>query len=170
LIHPGEDPAEFDQLRASLRREHQPANTTEEILVDELADQFWRIRRMRIFEAQAWRLDEVNGSEGKEWSFEKLISWTNVGVLQLIHRAMASAERRFSKTLVNLRELQRDRGFVPQICEPEETEEAIASEASGSETAYSETAHSESPQQNGSVSQLKKVVKKADPQASYAGT
>ncbi len=38
LILPGEDPADFDELRAGLRSEHQPANTTEEILlVDELA-------------------------------------------------------------------------------------------------------------------------------------
>ena len=37
LIIQGEDPAEFDHLRATLRDEHQPANTTEEILVDELA-------------------------------------------------------------------------------------------------------------------------------------
>ena len=37
LVLPNEDPAEFDRLRATLRNEHQPANTTEEILVDELA-------------------------------------------------------------------------------------------------------------------------------------
>ena len=37
LIIRGEDPAEFDHLRSTLRDEHQPANTTEEILVDELA-------------------------------------------------------------------------------------------------------------------------------------
>ena len=35
LIIQGEDPEKFDELRADLRREHQPANTTEEILVDE---------------------------------------------------------------------------------------------------------------------------------------
>jgi hypothetical protein len=37
LIIQGEDPAEFDHLRATLRDEHQPANTVEQILVDELA-------------------------------------------------------------------------------------------------------------------------------------
>ena len=34
VVRPGEDVAEFDELRATLRREHQPANTTEEILVE----------------------------------------------------------------------------------------------------------------------------------------
>ena len=34
LVCAGEDPAELDTLRATLRSEHQPVNTTEEILVN----------------------------------------------------------------------------------------------------------------------------------------
>lgn len=62
LILPGEDPAEFDHLRATLRREHHPANTTEEILVDELAQNFWRIRRFRELEARAWSPQNLDDS------------------------------------------------------------------------------------------------------------
>ncbi len=62
LILPGEDPAEFDELRATLCGEHQPANTTEEILVDELAQNFWRMRRFRELEARAWTPENLNSS------------------------------------------------------------------------------------------------------------
>ena len=44
LILPGEDPAELDALRADLRREHQPATTTEDILVNELAEHYWHVQ------------------------------------------------------------------------------------------------------------------------------
>ncbi len=101
LIILGEDPAEFDQLRATLRAEHQPANTTEEILVDELAQSFWRMRRFRHLEAGAWDTDTVN-------------KWIDTGLMTLVQRAANSAERSFHKTLSTLAKLQKERGFVPQ--------------------------------------------------------
>ena len=108
LIIQGEDPAEFDELRADLRREHQPANTTEEILVDELAQHFWRMRRFRELEARAW-------------TPENLDSWMENGMLALINRSMASAERSFHKALSALQKLQASRGFVPQKPVEEQT-------------------------------------------------
>jgi hypothetical protein len=102
LVLPGEDPAELDQLRASLRAEHQPANTTEDILVNELAENFWRIRRMRAREAVAMEP-------------ENLQFWMETGLLALVHRTMASAQREFHRALADLRRLQKDRGFVPQL-------------------------------------------------------
>jgi len=106
LILPDEDPAEFDHLRATLRNEHQPANTTEEILVDELAQQFWRMRRFRELETRAW-------------TPENLDSWIENGMLALINRSMASAERSFHKSLTALAKLQKQRGFVPAKTEPD---------------------------------------------------
>ena len=105
LIIEGEDPAQFDQLRATLRTEHQPLNSTEEILVDELAQHFWRMRRFRALEARAW-------------SPENLDAWCENGLLALIQRSMSSAERAFHKSLATLTKLQKDRpahhsGFVP---------------------------------------------------------
>ena len=99
-ILPGEDPAEFDHLRATLRNEHQPANTVEEILVDELAQHFWRMRRFRELEARSLQP-------------ENLDAWCNNGLFALIQRSMASAERGFHKSLTALRGLQKARGFVP---------------------------------------------------------
>ena len=102
LILPGEDPAEFDHLRSTLRDEHQPANTIEEILVDELAQHFWRMRRFRELEARALQP-------------ENLDTWCSNGLFALIQRSMSSAERSFHKSLTALRAFQKARGFVPQI-------------------------------------------------------
>ncbi|MGH9585251.1 MAG: hypothetical protein ACRD4O_20220 [Bryobacteraceae bacterium] len=101
FVLPGEDPAELDELRASLRAEHQPANDTEAILVNELAEQFWRIRRMRRLEAETF-------------TPEKLADWYSSGFLGQIQRMMTAAERGFHKALATLRQLQAARGFVPQ--------------------------------------------------------
>jgi hypothetical protein len=101
LVLPGENPAELDALRADLRAEHQPFNETEAILVNEMAEQFWRLRRTRSLEIEALS------------SHEKLESWFATGFLALIQRTMASAERGFHKALTSLRQLQKVRGFVP---------------------------------------------------------
>ncbi len=101
LITPGEDAAEFDQLRATLRSEHQPANTTEEMLVDDLAQHFWRLRRFRKMEAQAWAADDFG-------------PYLSSGYLALVTRNLAAAERSFFRTLTTLTKLQKARGFVPQ--------------------------------------------------------
>ena len=116
LVLPGEDPAELDALRADLRAEHQPANETEAILVNELAEQFWRLRRMRHLEARA------------------LSDTETMSLLALIQRTMASAERGFHKSLTSLRQLQNARGFVPltsaELPRDEQNETAVpASEA-----------------------------------------
>src|SRR3954452_14709005 len=109
LILPTEDPGELDELRASLRAEHQPANTTEEILVNEIAENFWRLRRMRKLEARALQPEDLSDSENL------------LPMMQLIQRTMASGERGLHKSLSALRQLQIDRGFVPQNSEREET-------------------------------------------------
>jgi hypothetical protein len=101
LVLPNEDPAELDQLRASLRAEHQPINTTEDMLVNDLAENFWRLRRMREFETRAMQA-------------ENIVDWHQTGLLAVVQRTMGSAERGFHKSLTALRRLQKDRGFVPQ--------------------------------------------------------
>jgi hypothetical protein len=97
LVLPGEDPAALDALKADVRSEHQPANETEEILVNELAEQYWRLRRARRLEAELLSSDDIVLSR-----------------LAAVQRMMSSAERGFHKALSTLRQLQKDRGFVPQ--------------------------------------------------------
>ena len=101
LILPGECSIAFDELRADLRSEHQPINTTEEMLVDDLAQHFWRMRRFREMEARAWVPSDIS-------------TWIETGLLALAARALASAERGFFRTLAALTKLQTARGFVPQ--------------------------------------------------------
>ncbi len=115
VVAPGEDPAELDELRAKLRDEHQPANTTEEILVDELAQHYWRMRRIRCQEVGPWR----KGFEGPP-DYPKI---------EFFARALASAERSFHKTLTALLKLQKDRGFVPQKTVPAQPAATVAAPA-----------------------------------------
>ncbi len=121
VVAPGEDPAELDELRAKLRDEHQPSNTTEEILVDELAQHYWRMRRIRCQEVGPWR----KGFEGPP-DYPKI---------EFFARALASAERSFHKTLAALLKLQKDRGFVPQKTVPAQAAAAVAAPAQVPENA-----------------------------------
>jgi hypothetical protein len=112
LVTSQEEAAALDALKADLRAEHQPVNETEEILVNEMAEQFWRLRRARGMEARLLDSDSV--------------VITHLAALQ---RMMSSAERGFHKALTTLRQLQKDRssrsesasapGFVPAKCTAE---------------------------------------------------
>lgn len=62
VVLPGEDPAEYDALRANLLREYQPLGETELTLVDELAACSWRLVRARSVETAAYK-KMVEGSE-----------------------------------------------------------------------------------------------------------
>jgi len=109
-----ENPARFDELRADLRREHQPVNTTEDILVDELAQHYWRLCRVRRLEIQAWTTNKIDKKKGEaQVDTERLQQFINCGMLEQLQRILTSAERSFHKALATLRQLQRDRGFVP---------------------------------------------------------
>lgn len=110
LVLQGEDPAELDQLRTALALEHQPANTTEEILVNEMAEQYWRIRRFRRHEVKAWETTDLDQS---------------LKLLAQIQRLMSAAERGFHKALSALRQLQKERGFVPQSDQNRDCKEAV---------------------------------------------
>ncbi len=122
-----EDPARFDALRADLRREHQPLNTTEEILVDELAQHYWRLCRLRRFDVQAWTTHNFDKKKSvAELNTERLHQFMNSGMLEQLQRLLASAERGFHKALATLRQLQKDRGFVPSK-QAEPAEPAVAS-------------------------------------------
>ena len=101
IVQPHEDAEEYDLFRASLVAEHRPATPTEEFLVDELAQNAWKIRRLRAIEAGAF-------------------SSTNIGealsgdLLTALSRALGTAERAFHRSLAALAKLQHARGFVPQ--------------------------------------------------------
>jgi hypothetical protein len=106
LVVPGENPDELEQLKHDLVAEHQPGTPTEYMLVNEMAEHYWRLQRYRRIETA-------------------LLADASTPVsLTAAHRFMNTAERGFYKALKTLRDLQKERaersgarGFVPQESE-----------------------------------------------------
>jgi hypothetical protein len=101
LILPTENPQEFKELREALFAEHNPATATENVLVDELVHNAWRIRRYRRLEISALDAPHCEGGH-------------NFKLMAVVERALASSERGFHRALTALHKLQKERGFVPQ--------------------------------------------------------
>jgi hypothetical protein len=99
LIIPGEDPAAFDTLLADLLDEHQPANPTEQLLVQEMAQSYWLTQRAIRFQNQCFAPEGVNEKR-----------------LALFLRYQTTHDRAFHKALNTLIRLKKDRtrGFVSQ--------------------------------------------------------
>ncbi len=51
IVTKGEDPAAYDELRRQLVADHAPANEREAMLVEEIAQNWWRLERARRVEA-----------------------------------------------------------------------------------------------------------------------
>jgi hypothetical protein len=113
IVIPGEDPAKFEALRADLAAEHRPVGVTEEMLVDELAQHYWRMKRFRSLDAQMYRSKGPQENGGSALDTASLVQCIDLGLFTSIQRALNSAERSFYKALNTLRELQKVRGFVP---------------------------------------------------------
>jgi hypothetical protein len=124
---PGEDPEKLDALREDLRAEHQPASLTEEILVDELAHHYWRIKRYRYLESHMWTTPGRDAQGDLCADTQRVVWMIDHGLAALYHRALNSADRSFYKTLKTLQETKKLRdeaavlskpktqsGFVPQ--------------------------------------------------------
>src|SRR4051812_22907882 len=52
VVTKGEDPADYDDLRLELIRDHAPASEKEVMLVEEIAQNWWRLQRARRVEAE----------------------------------------------------------------------------------------------------------------------
>ena len=113
VIIPGEDPAKFEALRADLAAEHRPVGVTEEILVDEIAQHYWRMKRYRTLEAQMYKSKGMNAEGSVALDTANLVHCIDLGLFTSIQRALNSAERSFYRALKTLREMQQARGFVP---------------------------------------------------------
>ena len=106
LVLPWENQADFDELLDGLLQEHQPATITEQIMVKEMAEQYWRLIRARNQEhAYLSRTDEV--LERAELDPDAFRAWEKT--LQLTARYVTSHQRAFHKCLSTLRTLQKER-------------------------------------------------------------
>ncbi len=100
LIIPGEDPAAFEALLAGLLNDHQPANETEGLLVNEMAQSYWLEQRAITLQNQCFAENAVDEKR-----------------LALFLRYGATHNRNFYKALTTLTRLQNERrklgnGFV----------------------------------------------------------
>jgi hypothetical protein len=91
LIIPGEDAAEYESLLNALLDEHQPANTTEEMLVRELAQSYWLMQRAMALQNDAFTATAVNTKQ-----------------LTLFLRYYTTYERVFHRTLNALMRLKKE--------------------------------------------------------------
>ncbi len=103
LILKGEDPSDLAALKAALFNEHKPGTETEALLVQELAEHYWLMKRYRRYETELLSMEPPQAPEA-----------------ETAQRMHGRCERSFYKALKMLRELQKDRkreerstGFVP---------------------------------------------------------
>ena len=83
------------------------------MLVDEIAQHYWRMKRYRTLEAQMYKSKGVNEDGGTALDTANLVQCIDLGLFTSIQRALNSAERSFYRALKTLREMQKARGFVP---------------------------------------------------------
>jgi hypothetical protein len=90
-----EDADAYEALRTGLIDSYQPANVAETALVDEIAQNYWRLQRARAIEAETFNVhchgaDPIIGYESAEPKFET------------IRRYMASIERAYHRAMAQL--------------------------------------------------------------------
>ena len=98
LVLPWESQADFDHLLNELISEHRAATITEQILVREIAESYWRLMRARN---QEHRVLSATPDPAAEAAWEKSV--------MLAQRYVTRFERSFHKSLALLRTLQKER-------------------------------------------------------------
>ncbi len=91
LVAPGEEPAAFESLFTDLLADHQPANTTEELLVREMAESWWLMQRASRLQNNCFLAEELDTKQ-----------------LALFLRYRTTYERAFYKALNTLLKLKKE--------------------------------------------------------------
>jgi hypothetical protein len=109
-IIPGEDPEEFKALLADFTAEHQPATSTEQVLIEKMAVNQWLSLRAVNLQSEAFLNHMLNAHGGAPEG------------LSLLIRYHSSAERAFHKAHSELVKTRKERlksgiGFEPQNAE-----------------------------------------------------
>ena len=110
LFIPGEKPEDFEALQADLTAEHQPANLTEQILVDQMAMSYWLSKRAVRLQTHAFITQTNLPGDAK------FAPPADLGILM---RYKTSSDNAFLKAHNQLLKVQKERkkseiGFVPQ--------------------------------------------------------
>jgi len=93
IVIRGEDPAAYNALRQSLIAEYQPANEEESMLVEQIAQNWWRLQRALRYEKDLFENGAGMGTRG----FDTFLRYKN------------AAERAWNRARRELAELQKQR-------------------------------------------------------------
>ncbi len=97
VVAPDEKAEDYLALQDQLRQDHQPATQIEEILVEEIAQNWWRVQRARQHEAVA--MERSGGVDFEAYT----------PLLSRMLRYMGAAERALHRAITQLRTAQNDR-------------------------------------------------------------
>lgn len=116
----GEDPAAYESLRQDLVDSYEPVGAAEAILVEEIAQGFWRLQRARALEAEQFNLacggaDPIIGFNSSNGDFDRLRRYMT-SIERAYHRAIEQLQKTQSlrKKNLNRREAESRIGFVSQ--------------------------------------------------------
>jgi hypothetical protein len=107
VVLPGEDPAEYDAFRADILEQYQPANATEQILVEELSAAGWRLNRARAVETES--LKQLMGDAADSAVGLATVFVEKPKEFQRLLRYLTSIERAYFRVLNILTKLQKER-------------------------------------------------------------
>jgi hypothetical protein len=113
VVIKGESIEEFEDLKRSLYADHKPANTTEQLLVNEIAENYWRLMRARRAEAEYLDREFESAFTGDSTELDK------------IRRYMTSIERAWHRAIIQLEKTQSAR-IVKEEAERRQEETEIA--------------------------------------------
>jgi hypothetical protein len=116
----GEDPAAYEALRRDLIDSYGPVGAAEAILVEEIAQNFWRLQRARALEAEQFKLacggaDPIIGFNSSNADFDRLRRYMT-SIERAYHRAIEQLQKTQSlrKKTVNQSGAESSIGFVSQ--------------------------------------------------------
>jgi hypothetical protein len=105
-VLPSEDPEAYEQHCQQLRDEYNPKTPTENLLVQELSDVAWRLKRIPFLEADLLSRAMNPQNEQARIDFDIVDAYRAVATLGMHGQRLS---RQFQKTLQQLRDLQADR-------------------------------------------------------------
>ena len=113
-----EDPAEFEQLHRSLEQAHQPENAHECILVEEFAQAYWELKRVRRIGRDFWFYVGEHYNSGTSGIAEAIVQQKDAR-FRTHFRLRAQAERAYYRALDALERMHRNRDRRPARAIPE---------------------------------------------------
>lgn len=117
IVTKGEDPAAYDELRRQLVADHAPANEREAMLVEEIAQNWWRLERARRVEAAVIQkfgeLECIVDPEARK-AFQTISRYLNA-IQRTWHRACRDLEVLQDKRRQQLREQAKSAAVRPQL-------------------------------------------------------